>query len=105
MTLRKFKLIDSYICNECIVIFSLHTKRKRGRVFCPSCGDCFDVTKLSETIQTRPPHKNWTDEEIELVDRCIKGELQPYQVAWKTKRTVQSVRNRVHRRKVELNLI
>lgn len=42
--------------------------------------------------------KKWSDVELLLIEKVIKGEMFPCQVAFKTGRTEKSIQRRVHRR-------
>lgn len=86
-----------YICNDCVLVFETHGKLgPRKIVYCPNCGDNVAtvryVTPLKETQR-----RNWVQEELDLVDRCIKGELQVYAVAHKLGRSGKSVRRQMNR--------
>lgn len=104
MTLKKFNLVESYICNDCLFIFSLHTplNKNRKRPFCPKCGEKMEVTPLQHVVKKRPQNRNWTDEELTYIDKIITGELKVYQVAYKLNRTTASIKGRLARRKVNL---
>lgn len=100
---RSHKINKTYICLDCIFTFTIHAEKDSFKyTFCPNCGENINVEKLKnkKTI----PKKFWEDWEIELIDRIINGEIKVYQVAYKTNRTEKSVRNRMIRRREELNI-
>lgn len=91
-----------FICNDCVFVFQLLTPIGRGyRKFCPKCGDFVSVQKF-ETKVKKKNRQFWSDEELSYIDRCIAGEIRPYQLAAKLGRTPQSVKRRKQRRIEEL---
>jgi DNA-directed RNA polymerase subunit RPC12/RpoP len=90
-----------YICMDCIFVFSIHSLSDRRVPCCPNCGDSIQVKKYKP--QEKQKKQSWTEEEMNLIDRIVKGELRIYQVAIKLNRTSKSVRRRVERRIEELD--
>lgn len=100
---RKHKLNKTYICMDCVFVFTVHSKFiKNCRPYCPSCGDSITVSKYNPPTKKQEKQRDWQPNELELIDKIIKGELKVYQVASKTGRSSRGVYNRMKRRKKEL---
>jgi DNA-directed RNA polymerase subunit RPC12/RpoP len=91
----------TYFCEDCVFTFTIHSKMNRGlRPHCPKCGDNIQVTHYQK--KEPKPRQFWDEEEMNLIDRIVKGELQIYQVAVKLGRSHKSVSRRVQRRREEV---
>ena len=98
------KMNKVFICEECVLVFQIHTSCKdMKKPYCPKCGEKFEVRSY-QTVKKGEKfiRIKWKQEELELLDRCINGELAVHQVAVMTGRTVNSVSKRIPRRKDEL---
>lgn len=95
-----------YICNDCVLVFETHGKLgPRKIVYCPNCGDNVATTKYSTHFK-ETKRRGWSEEELELLNRCITGELKINAVAPKLGRTSKSVSRQIHRlKKNETRLI
>ena len=89
----------NFICEECTVIFQVYgSKRKKGRYFCPYCGENTDVHPYeAERYSSSDKKIRWKQEELELVKECISGNMQPYQVAIMIGRSTNAVNKKVQR--------
>lgn len=88
-------------------MFSTHSPLasiRRNIVYCPKCADHIAVERYKPVVRKKQKKRKWTQEEIQLLDRVIQGELLTYQVAAKLKRTDRSVRRRLQRRMEEFEV-
>lgn len=95
-----------YICNDCVLVFETHGKLGPRKIaYCPNCGDNVATTKYSTPLK-ESKRRGWSEEELELLKRCITGELMIYAVAAKLGRTSKSISRQIHRlKKNETRLI
>lgn len=99
-----------YICEDCTFVFQLHTsfKSTKNKPFCPKCGENLATTKYKADRLTKRKKGDkivrikWTARELELLDKCVAGELEPHQVAIQTGRSINSVLKKIPRRREEL---
>ncbi|MGE7766645.1 zinc ribbon domain-containing protein [Peribacillus sp. NPDC096540] len=86
-----------YICNDCVLVFETHGKLAPRKIaHCPNCGD--NVATVNYTTPLKGAiRRGWSQEEMELLDRCIKGEFQIYAVAHKIGRSSKSVKRQIQR--------
>jgi hypothetical protein len=81
------------------LVFETHGKIGRYKnIYCPDCGENI-ATKSYTTPLKDPKRRGWSQKEIDLVDRCLSGELQVYAVAHKIGRTSKSISRQMQRRK------
>jgi ribosomal protein S27AE len=96
----------NYVCEECNFVFQIYAISKRGRkkYFCPSCGEKTHVTeyKAARNISGKRQKILYSPEEIELIHKCIKGELKTFQVALMIGRPVNAVCKRIARERMIL---
>lgn len=86
-----------YICRDCDFIFYIGFKPlKKGNrsPFCPNCGECISTEKCK--IHRR---KQWTTNELILVDKIINGELSKIHVAELTGRTYGAIQRAYEKRR------
>ncbi|MEC1716636.1 hypothetical protein [Schinkia azotoformans] len=98
------KMNQVFICEDCVFVFQIHTSCKdMKKPYCPKCGEKFEVRNYQSVKKGEKLIRiKWKQEELELLDRCISGDLGAHQVAVMTGRTVNSVLKRIPRRKEEL---
>lgn len=89
-----------FICDDCIFIFRLHTPTSRSKPFCPECGN-FNTSLYNSDKHTKKERIviPWTEEELEILAKCMYNELSPHQVAIMLGRSIGSVRKRLDRMK------
>jgi uncharacterized Zn finger protein (UPF0148 family) len=88
----KQEMAKKFICSDCNFMFYIRSKpTKKGKLFCPNCGENAAVSSIEKKIERRP----WTTKEEELIDQIIEGKLQKYQVASMLGRTYVAVQRRV----------
>jgi hypothetical protein len=85
----------AYFCQDCLFLFSVHSKLNNKIPYCPKCGDNLAVKHYEQKIVK--DIKLWTDEELHLIGRLIKGEIKNYQVAALTGRTIDSVMSKMYK--------
>jgi hypothetical protein len=97
----------NYICEDCLFVFQVYaiTSRKRKKYFCPSCGDKAGVTEYhaARNIPGKRQKILYSPEEIELIHKCIKGELKTFQVAWMIGRPINAVCKKIANERAKLN--
>jgi hypothetical protein len=100
----KHPISETYMCHDCVFVFTIHSKNSKGKkyLFCPCCGDQVSVREFVFEKKKRVKRRPWSDEEFQLIDRIISGELQKYQVATKVNRSYEAVQRKVEIRKMEL---
>jgi hypothetical protein len=82
--LRMSKYNKYYVCETCAVVFHISTPIKTRKPFCVNCGDNLDVipyvsdASVKEKSEVRLPY---TEKEMELINKCVAGEISPHQVA------------------------
>ncbi|MDF1997630.1 hypothetical protein [Peribacillus frigoritolerans] len=86
-----------YICNDCVLVFETHGKLGPRKIaYCPNCGDNVATTKYITPLK-KSKRRGWSKEELDLLNRCISGELLIYAVASKLGRTSKSVSRQINR--------
>ncbi len=97
----------SFVCYDCIFVFTTHTRFKKRKAFCPNCGDNISVKfyKADRVGGKNNKGVKWKDQELELLDKYIDGEYEAHQVAIMTARTIEGVYNRGWKRRKERGLI
>lgn len=98
---RDHPVNKTYICDDCVFVFTIHSPSRQGRLFCPRCGDTVSVKTFVKAEKVIKVWKPWTKEEFALIDRIIDGELLKYQVATKVGRTYGAVQRKVEQRRSE----
>jgi len=96
-----------YCCNDCAVVFRIYSKMPDMKTpLCPNCGDNVDVQiyqqKRKGEKKSSIYYSRWTAEEVELIDKVIKGELEAYRAAIMMGRTRASVHGKKRHRIEEL---
>jgi hypothetical protein len=87
---------EPYFCKACLFLFSVHTKLRKDKMpNCPNCGDRMEVIRYHTKIVHQI--KEWTSEELALIDQLIEGKLFHYQVAALTGRTIPSIDSKMRR--------
>ena len=104
---KKMHNCRTFICEDCIFVFQVYETKRGGKpYFCPKCGDKKAVGKYDPERVTQG-NKNlklkWTGEELDILNRCIKGELNAHQVAFMIGRSINSVAKKVARVKSAAN--
>src|SRR5690348_877862 len=99
------KSSKSFICEECVFIFTIYASLRVRKPYCPNCGDNFEV-HIHNADRHSPEGRHvkirWTETELDLLDSIIAGELLPSQVAMMTGRPTNAVVKRLGRRRREL---
>jgi hypothetical protein len=95
---------SKYICTECDVAFQLLSWPKKNKriKYCPMCGDYLAVKPYKAQATSTDI---WTDEEIELLDKYIAGEMTIYALSMKIGRDIKAIESRRWRRKKELGIL
>lgn len=103
---RIHEINKTYFCQACIFVFTIHSKLGIGKrkPYCPNCAENIPVEVYASPIKKQEKQRAWTEEELILIDRLLKGELLIYQVAIKLDRTPKAIRNRLSQRRKELGL-
>lgn len=85
-----------------MVIFQVHTNMKT-KPYCVKCGERFEVRRYhaERTDKKSKVKLRWTQEELEILNKCINKELEPHQVAIITGRSINSIIKKVARVKRE----
>lgn len=88
-----------YVCHDCVFTFKLVKPEHVNTIHCPICADYFDVTLVKRQIRAVKP---WTEEETNLINRCIAGEIDVYDIMKKTGRREKSVRMKIDRQRQKI---
>lgn len=93
----------TYICEACTIVFQTFGLVRNGKPYCPNCGDFIDVRTQQGIHSMKEEIKNlktkWTEEELEILQRCVNGKIAAYQVSIMTGRSKDSVHNKLKRMK------
>lgn len=96
---------QKYICHSCLVMFEVQGKKLDNRPYCVECGDSVDVRKHLDRYKPIEGRKiHWTDEEIQKLDKCIDEGVELYYAAIILKRSYNSTKMKMKRRKQERGL-
>lgn len=96
----------NYICEDCLFVFQVYaiTSRKRKKYFCPSCGEKTWVNEYQAARNIPGKRKKilYSPEEMELIHKCINGELKTFQVALMIGRPTNAVCKKIARERETL---
>lgn len=92
------KSTKNFICEDCTVVFQVYGTKKRNGYFCPCCGENLSVIPYqSDRLSSTVTKIKWKPEELALVEQCINGKMQPYQVAILIGRSTNAVAKKMRR--------
>lgn len=82
-----------------------HVRPNMNKYFCPVCGENTAVY-VYRGIRHESNRKQirWTEEEMKLVEDCVKGLIQPYQLAIQIGRSPNAVVKKVNRERKKRNV-
>lgn len=87
-----------YICEDCTFVFQVYGIKRRKEYFCPCCGENVNVIPYQAERNSSSVKKvKWKPEELQLLQECINGKLQPYQVAIMIGRSINAVVKKTQR--------
>ena len=84
----------NFICDDCICVFTIYLAKIIKKPVCPLCkSDRYVRDHVSERMDkgSNKFKKRWSDGELIILRRHLKGELTAYQVSYLVGRSVNSV--------------
>ena len=98
MSEKKPRRITRYYCHDCRISFDILTWFEQRRKYCPKCGDYWAIRP------ERCFRNGWSPDDIEILDKYIRGEVKFYAVVEQTGKSIDACRRRKSRRIRELGL-
>ncbi|WP_156157859.1 hypothetical protein [Gordoniibacillus kamchatkensis] len=94
--------VRHFYCSDCKLRFAVF-RIKRGKRFCPECGDTIAVSTFNPEIHGKPirkkPEKAWTlGEERKLLHFLYETDLYYKEIAVELGRTLRSVQRKIERK-------
>ena len=88
-----------FFCKDCQFTFAIYDNLYHPP-YCSKCGDNIHTIKIDPPfLSARENYKPWSENELPLIEKVMKGEILPYQCAIMLDRSIASIEGKVRRLK------